>query len=207
VTVRIFWSCPSSLSSCQRSAARRWWTILERTGFEVLAPARAADPSAILYNIRSAMQAVDGAVILALRQLRVDEGSWRPDTTAEAEPARWWPSPWTQVEAGMAIMRSIPILIVREDGVTGGPLDPLLSVEPIHGARLDATRDDSDVRAWANEVISPPDQYMVEGDTGTQTRSSARTNEPTPCDAMAAGNWREGPSVTPSIEGASVERS
>jgi hypothetical protein len=142
------------MSRQQRFVTRRWGAILDAMGFELIRSVSASNPTAIWNNIRAGIEMADGAVILALRQLRVDAGSWRPETSREAEPAIWWPSPWTYAEVGMACMSRIPTLIIREDGIGGGPLDPELVATPIFEAVVDATGDDPSVRAWAVEIKS-----------------------------------------------------
>jgi hypothetical protein len=123
-------------------------------GFQVAGPVRAAPDTDVWDVLRYSLRAADGAVILALRQLRVDSGAWRPDTPAETTPTRWWPSPWSQVEAGMSIMMDIPTLVVCEEGVSGGALDPALAVDHVYGTGLGDPDDDLILRTWAVDIVS-----------------------------------------------------
>jgi hypothetical protein len=129
-------------------------------GFDVAAPVRAARNTDVWDDLRSSLQAADGALILALRQLRVDRGAWRPATFAEALPQTWWPSPWSQVEAGMSIMSDIPTLVVREEGVSGGALDPLLAVDHLYGTSLEGPDDDPVVLTWAANLSLHRDRII-----------------------------------------------
>jgi hypothetical protein len=126
---------------------------LEGFGLMVIPPARVGSPDllwkALLSNIRSA----DGAAVFAVRQLRVDSGRWRPGTIDSALPSTWWPSPWTYIEAGMAVAEGLPLLIVREDGVEGAILDPPLWGDGIYGTETSAISRALTVTDWVSAVL------------------------------------------------------
>jgi hypothetical protein len=153
VSARIFLSCPSVLSSSQESAVERWGCIIRRMRMELIPPVQAVTADRLWKTLRENIASAHGALIMGFRQLRVDGGCWRPNTVAPETPATWWPSPWTELEAGMAIMADLPLLALREPGVAGGVLEPALWIPEICGADLDAPADDPIVNEWATQVL------------------------------------------------------
>ena len=66
-----------------------------------------------------------GAVILGFEQFRVDRGTSKPGTAAEArlKESRPLPSDWNNLEAGILFGLGLPLLIFREQGIRGGIFD------------------------------------------------------------------------------------
>jgi hypothetical protein len=151
---RIFFSCPSLLSPNQVMAARLWNHSLQRMGIEPIPPLSGNVGDALWRTLRRKVESADGALILGLRQLRMDEGRWRPDTIASLEPAKWWPTPWNHVEAGMAIMAGLPVLVIREAGVSGGVFDPCVWTNGVYGAELNSPSIEPTAMAWASDVFA-----------------------------------------------------
>jgi hypothetical protein len=54
----------------------------------------------------------------------------------------------------MCIMSDTPTLVVREEGVSGGALDPFLAVDHLYGTSLEGADDDPLVRRWAADIDS-----------------------------------------------------
>jgi hypothetical protein len=52
----------------------------------------------------------------------------------------------------MCVMSDIPTLVVREEGVSGGALDPLLAADHLYGTTLGGGDDDSVVPRWAEDI-------------------------------------------------------
>jgi hypothetical protein len=100
------------------------------------------------------MDMAEGAVVLGMRQLRVDTGVWRAGTVEAAPARKWWPTPWNQLEAGMAITAGIPTLILREEGVTGGVFDQHMWTGNVYGADFDDLPDHLSVRRWVDAVLA-----------------------------------------------------
>jgi hypothetical protein len=154
MTPRIFLSRPSLMSPEQEMAAGRWSRSLQRMGMEQIAPLIGYVGDTLWTTLRRNLEVADGALILGLGQLRIDEGCWRPDTVAPTDPPKWWPTPWNHVEAGMAIMAGLPLLVIRENGVAGGVFDSCEWTDGIYGADLDSPATEPTVIAWASDVFA-----------------------------------------------------
>lgn len=117
---QIFVSRPSTLTAAQESLEGKWLAGLIGLGFTPNALPRGDYDPDPWTEIREMVEAADGALILGFRQLRLDRGKWRPETPLAAESSGWLATPWNQLEAGMAIMAGLPVLVVPEEGVTEG---------------------------------------------------------------------------------------
>ena len=136
----------------------------------LISPARVESPDLLWKAIRSNLRSADGAAVFAVRQLRVDEGRWRPGTIDSALPSTWWPSPWTYIEAGMAVAEGLPLLFVREEGVEGAILDSDLWGDGITGIDIGTISHDPVVMDWVSAVLE-----RVRFDRSRTTLSSSET--------------------------------
>jgi hypothetical protein len=75
-----------------------------------------------------------GGVILGFEQFRADSGVSKPGTASEKviSTQTSFPTPWNQLEAGILFSQKLPLLVFREDGVTGGIFDNGVSDVFIH---------------------------------------------------------------------------
>ena len=67
-------------------------------------------------------------VVFGFKQTHVIEGYYRPGTEVTKHwTDKWLPSPWNEIEVGMAAMKDIPVLILKEKGINTGIFDSVLS--------------------------------------------------------------------------------
>jgi len=131
---RVFVSRPTALTSGQE----RFWQSLDRTF-----AANRLEPHTVgtqdftsrspLGKILEVMNSCDGACILGFVQARSPQAVIKPGTNAERTATDVvFASPWNQLEAGMALIRSLPLFIICETGVTGGIFDDGVADAYIH---------------------------------------------------------------------------
>ncbi len=131
---RIFLSRPTTLSVAQE----RFCTALGR-----LFVAYRLDPHTVgtqdfthrspLGKVLEVMNTCDGACILGMVQARASEAVIKPSTPAERSLTDVvFASPWNQLEAGMALIRGLPLFIICEAGVSGGVFDDGVADAYIH---------------------------------------------------------------------------
>jgi hypothetical protein len=152
VTSSVFVSRPSVLTREQAEVADRWEGTLGSMGLEMLTLTDCPAGRSLWDELRLKLGLARGAVIFGMRQLRVDDGCWRPGTAESTNPWKWWTTPWNQLEAGMAIMLGLPVLALREDGVDGGIFDPTMWGNGVFGADLEGSMDDHPVTSWLAAV-------------------------------------------------------
>ena len=124
--IPVFVSGPTSLSSEQELVRTRIVNLLEEFGFEPRALGRTDYP--LDYPLREVAvisRSCFGAVILGFEQFQSLEGVSKRGTASEqkvSEP-RLFPSPWNHLEAGILFGLRRPLLIFREEGISGGIFD------------------------------------------------------------------------------------
>ena len=117
-------------------------------------------------QLRRAVMTADGAVVLGFRQLHVTLGEWRPGTSEARTPAAWYPTPWTQIEAGMAVMAEVPVLVVADAEVSDGVFAPDVWGGRVFGlpAGADETARREVLDAWAAAVSARVLRRTGDGD-------------------------------------------
>jgi hypothetical protein len=134
----VFLSRPTVLSPAQASFCQ---TLVEMLGAEHLTPRTLGvtdyPATAPLGEVLKLMRSCKGALVLGLNQLNVTRGTFKPGTsTAKEVSGVALPTPWNQIEAGIAVALGLPLLLVREPGVEGGVFDVGSSDRFVHQATL-----------------------------------------------------------------------
>jgi hypothetical protein len=128
----VFISKPGCLDHCQQQlvASLRAKLDKERMIPEMLD--RADYPQfGAMAEVQRSMSRCSGVVLFAFRQLEIRDGVWRLDTADEKHITDlFWSTPWIQIEAGMAAMHGLPILVLCQRGIDGGIFD-LASNDPL----------------------------------------------------------------------------
>jgi hypothetical protein len=80
-----------------------------------------------------------GGLILGFEQMRIESGTSKPGTAFEtAISNQAQATPWNQLEAGILTAFRLPLLVLRESGVSGGVFDPGASDHYV--TTIDSTR-------------------------------------------------------------------
>ncbi|NIR45735.1 MAG: hypothetical protein GWN08_16250, partial [Gemmatimonadetes bacterium] len=120
--LRIFLSKPGTLSVTQRQLVDELGTLLAQEDVDISTVEREDYPGfGAVSEVRRVMTGCSGAVILGFRELEIRDAVWRLGTE-EARDLEGiaLPTAWNHVEAGMAAMAGLPILVLAEQGVVGG---------------------------------------------------------------------------------------
>jgi hypothetical protein len=102
--IPVFVSCPTVLSEAQEASRKIILDELDRLELEHCS----------------------GGVILGFEQFIATAGTWKRDTgeaqqVSEAVPI---PTAWNQLEAGILFTFDVPLLVFKEQGISGGVFDP-----------------------------------------------------------------------------------
>lgn len=118
----VFLSRPGTLSALQRDLVSELTKFLASEGIDIVTVGREDYPGfGAISEVRRVISGCSGAVILGFRQLEIRDGAWRTGTEeAKNVEGIALPSAWNHVEAGMAAMAGLPILMVVEQGVVEG---------------------------------------------------------------------------------------
>jgi hypothetical protein len=133
--IPVFVSCPSTLSKRQESSRKLILRELERANLEARALGRSDYPTVLpLREVLQLAKHCSGGVILGFEQILLKSGTSKrgtPQSKALTSPLAL-PSPWNQLEAGILYSLGLPILVFKEDGISGGVFDPGVSDVFIH---------------------------------------------------------------------------
>jgi len=168
----VFVSMPSALTSRQKDLVDALYEELDRrrlyartigvTDFGTKSP---------LALVRRTMAKCHGALILGLIQGRIDTGTSKPGPK-KRRPLRssTFPTPWNQLEAGIAYAMDLPLMIVKEVGICGGIFDPgAVGDHFVHSVDLGTSR------TWRTaELKSSLDEWNAEVICHAQTTAHRR---------------------------------
>lgn len=157
--VKVFLSTASALTAAHRALVDLIATSLEDDGFEVVRLSRDKyNPDRHLSEVREAMAACTGVVVIGLPELVLLSGVWRQGTEDEQVlTRRHLPTPWNDLEAGIAVGLGLPVLSVRAGCDEHGVFS--LSSPNVGFERLEITdswtkdRMVESVQAWAQTAL------------------------------------------------------
>jgi len=126
--IPVFVSCPTSLSSRQEGSRAALIRFLDELNLEPRALGRSDYPAEFpLREVLVIANHCAGGLILGFEQFRAASGTWKRGTKDERKVASKesvvFPTPWNHLEAGILFGLGLPILIFREDGISGGVFD------------------------------------------------------------------------------------
>ncbi len=113
---RIFISTPSVAQASSSPVGQVVVDLLRVEGAAIERVQRSDySPSSPLRVVTTAMRPCWGVVILGLRQMEVEKAQFRPGTPEQEEMKNLHlPTPWNQLEAGMAAAFGLPLLVVSD---------------------------------------------------------------------------------------------
>jgi len=137
--IRVFISKPGYLSYQQQQYMASVLTKLESEGITLQTLERPDYPNfGVFAEVQRLMSDCAGTVIFGFKQLEVRDGVWRLGTPEEEEvKAKWYSTPWNQIEAGWAVMLGLPMLVICERGVAGGIFDAPSGEHQVHKALIE----------------------------------------------------------------------
>lgn len=133
-SLMVFVSKPSALNLQQSLFCSALLAILNARGVKarILGETDYSDLAPLL-AVQELMSECDGAIILGMKQIYISECIEKLGTNRERKRNNiFMPTSWNQLEAGMASLTGLPMLILCEDGIEDGIFDPKVSGYYIH---------------------------------------------------------------------------
>ena len=124
--IPVFVSCPTTLSEEQQSSRELILKELKRLRLEPRALGRSDYPTEYpLREVYVIAKHCSGGVVLGFDQFQTSSGISKPGTDKETIISSLvkFPTPWNNLEAGILFGLKIPLLVFKEDGVSGGVFD------------------------------------------------------------------------------------
>jgi hypothetical protein len=139
ISPKVFVSRPTVLTSSQAAEHQRWLRSLAAVGFDAIALQRGDYGPLPWDQLRDAIGGAHGGLVLGFRQMWVESGCSRPRTSEAAPAADWYATPWNQLEAGLAIMAGVPVLVAPEAGVVDGVFARDVWTGNVRGVAIDSS--------------------------------------------------------------------
>jgi hypothetical protein len=158
----VFLSCPTTASFEGTQFLEQLMRLLESQAMRArTVGVTEFHNAAPLAAVREVMAECHGAVVVGLAQMLVHRGIAKVDTD-ESDRVRdmYLPTPWNQIEAGMAVAYGLPLMLIRESRVAStGIFDSSVGDRFVHQAVVSAEWLTSQpflqvLREFATEVTS-----------------------------------------------------
>lgn len=124
--IPVFVSAPTTLTDSQEASRKHILRELDRNGLEWRALGRSDYPTELpLREVLTIARHCAGGIILGFQQFRTDTGTVKPGTPNEKNIISpvIFPSPWNQLEAGILFSLGLPLMVFKEEGISGGVFD------------------------------------------------------------------------------------
>lgn len=157
VSPTVFISRPAVLKPEQEATYAQWSDGLSGLGLALMTIPRAGYSSSPWDQLRDALSGANGAVILGFCQTVVERGHRWAGLPEQAAAAGSYPSAWNQIEAGLAVMAGLPVLVVPDGDSRDGVFSADVWRNGVYGAPMElwtageGARDQS-LRDWATDV-------------------------------------------------------
>jgi len=126
--IPVFVSSPTSLSRSQEASRSALMKFLDEFNLEPRALGRTDYPAEFpLREVLVIARHCAGGLIMGFEQFQATAGTWKRGTRSESKLGAGQsisiPTPWNHLEAGILFGLKLPILIFREEGISGGVFD------------------------------------------------------------------------------------
>jgi hypothetical protein len=122
--VPVFVSCPTSLNPQQDATRKIILDYLKEYRLEPRALGRSDYPTDFpLREVLVIARHCAGGIILGFEQFRSLDGIAKPGPDQVPKKDTSFPTPWNNLEAGILFGLRLPLLIFKEDCITGGVFD------------------------------------------------------------------------------------
>jgi len=155
--VKIFISKSNSLNLEQQTRYDNLLAILKEKVLIETLERDEYQPFGVLGNIRNQMKGCSGLIIIGFEQFKIKDGDFRSSTNEHIELCDVsLATPWNHIEAGMAAMMGLPILVLADEGVNDGifekELDDALLFHSSFSKTLDTKKLRNDIDSWFNAI-------------------------------------------------------
>lgn len=123
--IPVFVSAPTKLSNPQKTSYQRIVQLLDRENLELRALGRSDYPTDFpLKEVHMIARHCAGGIVLGYCQSIAKLLEIKPGTRERSiEKKVKFPPPWNNLEAGVLFSLRLPLMVFREDGISGGVFD------------------------------------------------------------------------------------
>ncbi len=150
--LKIFISKSNVLSLEQETRYENLLEILQERGKIETLERTEYQPFGALSTISTQMKGCSGIVIIGFEQFKIKDGDFRSLTNEYKELCDIsLATPWNHIEAGMAAMMGIPILILADEGINDGIFEDILDDSLLFRARFSKKIETKELRKKIDE--------------------------------------------------------
>lgn len=122
---QIFISRPGALDVRQQTLVDSVKDLIRNVGYTSIdLPRDEYDKSKVLANLSERMNDCRAVVVFGFRSLYVEKGEYRSNTEdSRVVKDEYFPTAWSHIEAGMGLMKRVPVLVLRDENVADGVFD------------------------------------------------------------------------------------
>ncbi|WP_056475849.1 hypothetical protein [Bacillus sp. FJAT-25509] len=139
MNIDIFVSRPNNLDENQERTMQKIEGLLGARGMRVRTIGKTDFPNVSpMKAVEQLMRQCSGAIILGFPQTKIQRGISKPNTESEKTiKDTLLPTPWNHIEASMAFVLDLPMLVIRDKGLEGGVFDIGVTGYFIHTFQLE----------------------------------------------------------------------
>jgi hypothetical protein len=165
--IPIFISCPTALNKKQTELRKFLIVLIEELNMEPRALGKSDYPKDYpLKEVAIIAKKCSGGIILGFEQMRVLTWKIKVGTRSEKDiiTSTLLPTPWNHIEAGILFGLKLPLLIFKEEGISGGVFDHGISDAFVHTfpPKLDTKKKEEIkqvIQKWFGEVSVLHNQF------------------------------------------------
>lgn len=149
---KIFISRPGILDVRQKLLIDQVKDLLNNKDYQAIELLRDSyDRSGVLSKLSDRMRGCQGMIVFGFSSLHVTDGNYRYNTDdARSVQNSFYSSPWNHIEAGMGLMKGVPVLLLVDEGINEGIFDQSVNDAQLHRLEIKHCLNNNykNVHAW-----------------------------------------------------------
>lgn len=155
-SLKVFISRPGVMDVRQSLVVDEIKEVIRSLGFDPIELSRNDyDRSSVLSKLSGRLDGCGAMVVFGFKAVHVGKGVYRYNTDDSREMAdEFLSTPWNHIEAGMGLMKKIPVLLLADEGVNDGIFDTTVndSLLERHGVSECLRTSHLNVRTWLGAI-------------------------------------------------------
>ena len=158
-TLKVFLSRPGSLDVRQSTLVEGIKDLVRASGGTTVELSREEyDRSGVVTKLSDRLNGCSAMIVLGFKSIHVEAGSYRDNTDDKREiKNEFLSTPWLHIEAGMGLMKKIPVLLICEEGIDDGIFDTTVNDTMLERfSTADCFKcSQSNVKTWLSAIYQP----------------------------------------------------
>lgn len=167
---KIFFSIPGCTNIKDNAIISEYKKMIEELQYEVICYSRDQYPQfGQLNKIKLDVMRSSAMIVFGLKQLRIEQGTFRPETSEEDKwNMKWINTPWNEIEVGLGAMNGLPILLVKDEEINSGIFDSHLSesfiATVLSSQNIEDVKNSQAFRMWISKIVNAKFNVLSDND-------------------------------------------